>query len=778
MAYEQDQPTVSDPSHDHQYEATRVYDPTESVSHLEEENIAFAAELLQSGIVKERDVTTAISDWSIHGHMALADHLAKRGILHGAQIETLRQRAAARIDRARQSAANGSQGANAGKSLLLATLERLDHSGRVAKLLGITIAACSGDHEARVMEGRYELIRKLGQGGLGRVWLARDVNLNRYVALKEMSHAAGICESMIQRFKHEAEITGRLDHPSIVPIYQLGIDFETKRTFYTMRFLGRTTLQDAIGEYHERRQEGDDDPMLLRNLLTAFVSVCHAIGHAHSRNTIHRDLKPENVVIDNFGQVIVIDWGLAKIIDDTSVECLLDWAAADGANLTSDGQVLGTPLYMAPEQAAGRLDELDFRTDIYGLGAILFAIVTGNAPHESTQKESADSGLGLRGMISVIANGVTPSVRDAHPDADPALEAICNKAMARRRYARYQHATELADEVQRWMAGEPVLAYQETVRQRVNRWISQHQRLSQAILAAVMLALVVLTTLAMVARQNRLTAQNARFAEMDHEVREVEIQMRDMWTELAQDCRFLASLPPIEGIVRKVQSAESNSDPHWHDQLTTIFTEILRPNDDYLSVSFESKEADTAKDLVRAERNEADPTLLRVVPASRLLSVKDDSLLAVVETLPPGALKFSLDPRTRYGKSTSQAKQLAVVTPVYNDESGNFFGMVVIEADVLKRATEVLTELGTVHSEIYVADGTGQMWACTKPESGVQIAHSGETIPELPKEVIERLSKSGDPFRILRERHYVAQRFYVDPTGRGVMIFARMSADR
>ena len=179
-----------------------------------------------------------------------------------------------------------------------------------------------------------------------------------------------------------------------MPIYQLGEDVATGRVFYAMRFLGRTTLQDSISEYHERREEGNEDPMLLRHLLTAFVNVCHAIGHAHSRKVIHRDLKPENVVIDSFGQVIVIDWGLAKVIDEASVESLMDSVSIGNADRTSEGQVLGTPLYMAPEQAAGRLDELDYRTDIYGLGAILFAIVTGYAPHEKTQKASIESGVG------------------------------------------------------------------------------------------------------------------------------------------------------------------------------------------------------------------------------------------------------------------------------------------------------------------------------------------------------------------------------------------------
>lgn len=316
-------PLESLQTEDDRYAATLLFEPDECISR-QEQDIALAAELLNSGIVNDREISAAVSDWSMYGSLSLDKHLENRGLLKAEQLASLKERAAKRVDRARQSIAGGSEMPAAGQSLLLATLERLDGSGRVAKLLGVTVAARAGEHDARVMQGRYEIIRKLGQGGLGRVWLARDVNLNRHVALKEISHATGASEKVVERFKHEAEITGRLDHPSIVPIYQLGEDLETGRAFYTMRFLGRTTLQDSISEYHERREEGDEDPMLLRRLLSAFVNVCHAIGHAHSRKVIHRDLKPENVVIDSFGQVIVIDWGLAKVIDDASVESVVD----------------------------------------------------------------------------------------------------------------------------------------------------------------------------------------------------------------------------------------------------------------------------------------------------------------------------------------------------------------------------------------------------------------------------------------------------------------------
>ncbi len=762
------------PTNEDRFAETRLFDPGESLTR-QEEDIALAAELLQSGIVNERVISGAVSDWSIHGSVSLAQHLVGRGILTDEQITAIKQGAAGRVDRARRSIAGSSEMPAAGKSMLLATLERLDGSGRVAKLLGVTVAARGGDDDARAAEGRYELIRKLGQGGLGRVWLARDVHLNRHVALKEISHASGNTEAIVERFKREAEITGRLDHPSIVPIYQLGQDVSTGRVFYAMRFLGRTTLQDSISEYHERREAGDEDPMLLRHLLTAFVNVCHAIGHAHSRKVIHRDLKPENVVIDSFGQVIVIDWGLAKVIDEASVESLMDSVSIGSGDRTSEGQVLGTPLYMAPEQAAGRLDELDYRTDIYGLGAILFAIVTGYAPHEKTQKASIESGVGARGMISVIASGAVPSAREVTPGADPALEAICRKAMARRRYARYQNAAVLAEDVQRWMAGEPVSAYQETTWQRMGRWVSQHQRLSQSLVAAAMVVLVALTTLAMAARQNYLTALHTRYTEMGSNVHEVELQLHEVASELAKDARFLASLPPIQGIVNARGGVAGDNEEVWRGRLESIFAGMLRARPEYLAASFEAKQDGGEADIVRVERNSADPSLIRVLPKSRLQTVDADGLMKAVAVLELGDVKLSLDPRARHTGKLANTERLSVATPVYSDISGVCFGMTVIEDDVSKRIMEVLQGLGSVECEIFVADGEGQLWASIDPTHGAQMASPGQSIPNLPEQVANRLNEQGESFDVRRDDQYIAKRFYVDPSGKGVLIFARLA---
>ena len=751
---------------------TRLHVPGETITQ-QEEDIALVAELLESGSLSERQISAVMGDWSIHGNIALAKHIQNRGLLAAEQIATLLERVQGRVERARKNAASDSIAPGTGESLFLATLERLDASGRISKILGITVTASGGVEDSRESEARYQLVRKLGQGGLGRVWLARDVNLNRYVALKEISHPTRATQSIIDRFKHEAEITGRLEHPGIVPVYHLGKD-ANGRVFYAMRFLGKKTLQDSIAEYHERREEGDNDPMLLRHLLNAFVNICHAMGHAHSHKVVHRDLKPENVVIDSFGQVIVIDWGLAKVLDDTSVESFAQSMSKGDGNRTGEGQVLGTPLFMAPEQAAGRLDEIDTRTDIYGLGAILFAIITGYAPHEQTQRSAVDSGVGARGMISVIASGEAPNAKDHNPSVDPALSAICSKAMARRRYARYQNATEFGEEIQRWMAGESISAYKETAFQQMRRWISGHQGLSQALAALVMIVLVALTTFGMAARQNFLDIRQSKFTRMEGDVREIEIQLRSLASELAKDARFISSLPPIQGIVNARAGVEGEDEDVWRGRLESIYTGLLRSNPNYLALSFVAAAEGGSEEIVRVERNPADRSYVSTLPVGRLHTAESDPMMEIVASLQPGDVKMSLDPRPRLTKSIAQVERISVATPFFSDISGDCFGMSLIEADISRQIEEVLLSLGSVDCDVFVADGEGNLWASANPNNGVVMATGSQSIGELPPEFVEKMSEPRKSFEMEKDGEYVGKRMYVDPDGRGIMIFAQL----
>ena len=765
--------------------------PSAGEPQRQEQDVALAGELLKAGYLNDREIANVFGGWSVHGAVSLAEHLREQSELTEDQIATLQANAIAKasavaapqnLTGAGLTGEGVASEASASVSLV-ETLEKLDETGRVARLLGVSVAAGSAEHADRQSDARYKLVRKLGQGGLGRVWLARDESMQRLVALKEITNAGEANERTIARFRHEAEITGRLEHPGIVPVYQLGVDAETGFSFYTMRFLGKATLQDSISEYHERRDEGDEDPMLLRTLLTAFVNICHAIGHAHSRRVIHRDLKPENVVIDSFGQVIVIDWGLAKVLDEAAVEHLgSDTISGDGSG-TVEGQVLGTPLYMAPEQAAGRLDEVDPRTDIYGLGAILFSIVTGHAPHERTQAEAIKGGAGARALISAIVSGPTPGAEDINHDVDPALAAICQKAMARKRYARYQTASELADEVQRWMADEPVSAYEEPPLQQARRWVRRHERLSQVLgaLAAILVAAAV--TMAVSARQNHVAQQRAAFEQMRGDAREVELHLRSAARDLAGDVRFMAGLPPIQGIIRARSGAEGEeSEAVWRTRLESIFTGLLRSESDYLAIAYVASEANGeqtggAKEIVRVERNVSEPTLIRSLPASRLRYFEQDPFLDEVLQLEPGDTRISVDPRPWQSPATAHVKRLTFAVPVYSDVSGEPFGMVAIETHLSGQIPNILKGLGVLAGEVYVVDGEGLVIAAAYPDGTIDSLPRGLLVASAAPEASALFSGEGDG-ELTDDATFYAKRFHIDPAGKGVGVVVRAPQTR
>src|SRR5262249_31702926 len=222
---------------------------------------------------------------------------------------------------------------------------------------------------------RYTLTHLHAQGGLGQVWLALDGDLGRQVALKELRPERVDDPTLRDRFLEEGRITGQLEHPGIIPVYELARRSADGQPFYTMRIIRGRTLSDAIKDYHQKRTNDRAGMLDLVGLLTAFVGVCNAVAYAHSRKVIHRDLKPQNVVLGDFGEVIVLDWGLAKLVDRPEHSEPLPSVAlgeGDARDPTLQGQVLGTPAYMAPEQAEGRLDRVDHRSDIYGLGSILY----------------------------------------------------------------------------------------------------------------------------------------------------------------------------------------------------------------------------------------------------------------------------------------------------------------------------------------------------------------------------------------------------------------------
>jgi len=278
---------------------------------------------------------------------------------------------------------------------------------------------------------RYTVVKELGRGGMGVVYLAEDCELDRLVAIKVLN-AHEITEERRNRMVREAQIIARLEHPGIVPVHDVGT-LPDGRIFYAMKYVRGSRLDEYASQSAS-----------LRDRLRKFQAACDAVAFAHAHGVIHRDLKPQNIMIGSFGEVLVLDWGVAKILSDT-----------DDA---IEGTVIGTRNYMSPEQARGEIEQLDERADVYSLGAMLAFLL-------------ADQ-----------------------PKVSKAAQAICSKAMAQTKESRYSSASELSADVARLLDAEPVSAYRENAVEKVSRWVSKNRFLVLLVLAYLLMRIFFIFT--------------------------------------------------------------------------------------------------------------------------------------------------------------------------------------------------------------------------------------------------------------------------------------------
>ena len=360
---------------------------------------------------------------------------------------------------------------------------------------------------------RYQILWPHAKGGLGEVFLAEDTDLHRRVALKEIQARHAKNPVSRGRFVAEAEITGKLEHPGVVPVYGLGTHGDG-RPYYTMRFIKGEDLATAIRRFHSTGEPGFTG-LEFRWLLRKLVDVCNTVAYAHSRGVVHRDLKPANVMIGPFGETLVMDWGVAKLIGrGAGTEAVSDdqgsteWSEFDvvpqlaNGSATVVGQAVGTPTYMSPEQAAGRLGLVGPLSDVYSLGVTLYVLLAGRGPFQGSVPE----------VLRMVQEGRFEPPRRHKPRIPAALDAICRRAMALAPSERYQSALSLAADIDRWLADEPVSAWCDPWPDRARRWVRRHQPLVAGWATAVAVALMALgvaVPLLSLAWRNELTARRA-----------------------------------------------------------------------------------------------------------------------------------------------------------------------------------------------------------------------------------------------------------------------------
>ncbi len=464
-------------------------------------------------------------------------------------------------------------------------------------------SAVSGTFGAAVGDAKTRLIPRyrLGIGGQGEVWLAHDPDLDRFVALKIVRQSDRGSKAACFRIWKEAELTGKLQHPNIVPVYDANRGQVAEQSgsspYYVMRVYGDKHFLRAIAAFHARERRPEDFALLdaihnfhdersddrqeqlqrlvqafafddsqasdrelkeavealqqeggdpsgrnlqqaikayhaagrpqseLRELLNRFIDVCNAMAYAHTRGVIHRDLKPQNIMLGEFGETLVLDWGLAKLVVEPETATSYDQpanahiallAADDDDSKTREGHFRGTRGYSSPEQEQGRLKELSPASDIYSLGGVLYAILTGKPPQSSTASSSPSStGTSLRPPTALQADIPKP------------LEAVCLKALSQSQSARYASAKDLAADVTRWLSDDPVTAWREPIVVRAKRWVKGHQTLVGSTAAAVLVAVVTLSVMMVIvnSQKNELATAYSDLGELHSDMRDTNTQL-------------------------------------------------------------------------------------------------------------------------------------------------------------------------------------------------------------------------------------------------------------
>jgi formylglycine-generating enzyme required for sulfatase activity/serine/threonine protein kinase len=431
--------------------------------------------------------------------------------------------------------------------------------------------------------GRYVVRGEVARGGMGAILRVRDEDLRRDLAMKVVltrgSGKAGTTPAEVRvlgRFLEEAQVTGQLDHPGIVPVHELGLDDEG-RVYFTMRLVAGRDLE-KIFELVRTNAEGWSQT----RAVGAVLKVCEAVAYAHAKGVLHRDLKPANVMVGRFGEVYVMDWGLARVLgrDDrrdirvrapreessTHVHSSLRDSVTAGSVsplVTMDGDIVGTPAYMSPEQASGDLQTIGAATDVYAVGAILYHLIAGHMPYVPPGTTTDAIEIWRR-----VRHGPPDPLKQRAPTAPPELVAICEKAMARLPADRYAGMAELAEDLRAYLEGRVVRAYERGWLAEFRKWILRNRALAGTILGAGVLILIGSTTAAIVlARKNEeLHGANARISDSERRARDGErraVESEGVAKESQRIAEDRAARILRLSDIKRMQDLERRSDGLW-----------------------------------------------------------------------------------------------------------------------------------------------------------------------------------------------------------------------
>lgn len=506
--------------------------------------------------------------------------------------------------------------------------------------------ASSKLHQTIEIATEFHIDRLHAAGGLGEVYLASDPLLNRTVAIK-FPRAERLSADQLARFEREAQVTGKLNHPGIVPVHALKQD-AAGQPCYVMRFVDGPTLQDRIEQLFTQPLGSNSDlysSLGFRQLLQSFASLCNIVAYAHDSGIVHRDIKPANVILGPFGETMLMDWGLAKVLGETEAIAFDTIASASADTVveralkTRAGQFMGTPAYASPEQRQGQIDLMDARTDIYSLGATLFTLLTGSLPTHNVASSH------------VVRNRLGPVVPSR-------LVAIYRKATAEEIDQRYASVSHLREDIERYLAGEPISVVAETLWSRLSRTVRRRSGWAAALLVGVSMTIVAGAVGSFVLNQKN---QELRTSNKNLEIattKSIASQQRSAATTELLTRAMRAATPDMargkEPTVRQLldeTSLQLRTDRSIHEQVAADTHQVLA--DAYLSLGdyeIAQHHADLASEKHRLISGENSPEALYAqATQASLLSRRDQddqALIVARDALERGRAVKELDAET------------------------------------------------------------------------------------------------------------------------------------